>query len=206
MLKRLRCSLTKRLDRFWLACDLPKNPGRLFVSDASFWRPERKSESGWIGHAPFAFWLIATHQPRTVVELGTHTGYSFLCFCQAIKKLGYGATSAAIDTWKGDEHAGIYDDNVLEDLRSYHDARYGGFSTLIESTFDNALHRFADGSIDLLHIDGQHFYEDVRHDFQTWRRKLSDRAIVLFHDTDVRDREFGVFRLWSEVVRDARAP
>lgn len=84
---------------------------------------------------------------------------------------------------------------MLEALRSYHDPRYGGFSTLIESTFDDALHRFADGSIDLLHIDGQHFYEDARRDFQSWRRKLSDRAVVLFHDTDVPDREFGVFRL-----------
>jgi Methyltransferase domain len=203
MLKRLRSSLSKRLDRFWLSQALSKNPGRSFVSDASFWRPERTTDSGWIGHAPFAFWLIATHRPRTVVELGTHTGYSFLCFCQAIKKLGYGARSYAIDTWKGDEHAGLYGDNVLEGLRSYHDPRYGKFSTLIESTFDDALPRFADGSIDLLHVDGRHFYEDVRHDFHTWRRKLSDRAVVLFHDTNVHDRAFGVFRLWSEVARDA---
>ena len=35
--------------------------------------------------------------------------------------------------------------------------------------------------------------------FETWERKLSDRAIVLFHDINVRERGFGVFKFWNEI-------
>ncbi|MDH5527967.1 MAG: class I SAM-dependent methyltransferase [Nitrospirota bacterium] len=172
-----------------------------FLTEASFWVPDRLTPSGWLEHAPFAFWLIEAHKPRVLVELGSHTGYSYLAFCQAIQKLGLKTRAHAVDTWQGDEHAGFYGEEVFQELKEYHQPRYAAFSRLIRSTFDDALAEFEDGSIDLLHIDGRHFYEDVKHDFEVWFPKLSGRGIVLFHDTQVRERGFGVFKLWEDVVQ-----
>ena len=159
--------------------------------------------SAWFGHVPFGMALVELTRPNTIVELGTYTGTSYCGFCEAVKELGLPTTCWAIDTWKGDPHAGYYPAEVLEHLRAYHDPRYGSFSTLLQSTFDSAVANFDDGTIDILHIDGYHTYEAVQHDFTTWLGKLSDRGVVLFHDTAVRDSEsFGVWKLWDELSRE----
>jgi len=110
----------------------------------------------------------------------------------------------AVDTWRGDEHAGFYTDDIFNEFSSYHDTRYRSFSRLLRSTFDEALQYFKDGSVDLLHIDGLHTYEAVKHDFDTWLPKLSDRAVVLMHDHHVRENHFGVWKLWAELSKRYR--
>jgi glycosyltransferase involved in cell wall biosynthesis len=167
-----------------------------------FWTPEREAPSAWPEHVPFAFWLVDVLRPATIVELGTHAGVSYSAMCQAVKMLGLPARCFAIDTWKGDEHAGFYSEEVYRDLAAFHDPRYGAFSRLVRSTFDDALSHFEDASIHLLHIDGLHTYDAVRHDFLSWRPKLASNAVVILHDTNVRERGFGVFRLWEEISAD----
>lgn len=171
-----------------------------FVSPASYWIPGIMTPSAWIEHAPFAFWLIGALRPRTVVELGVHHGFSYFVFCQAVQRLHLDARCFGIDTWRGDEHAGFYGDDVYDEVCG-HNRRYDGFSRLIRSEFADACGQFANGSIDLLHIDGCHTYESVKRDFESWLPKLSRRGIVLFHDTAEYGNGFGVHLLWDELRR-----
>ena len=174
-----------------------------FLSPSSFRTPEWLVASGWLEHGPFGAWLVEAHHPSTLVELGTHHGFSYGVFCETVKRADLGTQCWAIDTWRGDKHAGFYDDSVFQRFAAHQKSHYASFSRLVRATFDEAVSVFADESIDLLHIDGRHYYADVRHDFETWKPKLSDRAIVLFHDTAVRDRDFGVFKLWDEVKQES---
>ncbi len=168
--------------------------------DPLFLRPRRTGvESAWYGHVPFAHWLVAACQPRLLIELGTHNGVSYAAFCEALARFGGNGRAFAIDTWAGDDHAGHYGADVYNDLKRFHDEHYAGFSEMLRCTFDAALPYFAEASVDLLHIDGLHTYEAVRSDWEAWRPKLSERAVVLFHDTNVRERGFGVWRLWDEL-------
>jgi len=169
------------------------------------WYPERLVwPNSWAAHIPFAFWLINALRPRLVVELGVHTGNSYAAFCQGVQRTGLPTRCFGVDTWTGDPHAGFYGEDVYTEIAAWHDAHYAQFSRLMRSTFDEAIGKFSPATIDLLHIDGLHTYEVVRHDFETWRSRLSSQAIVLFHDTNVRERDFGVWRLWEEL--SARHP
>lgn len=176
-------------------------PGAMrFFTPSSFWSPEWMPPiSAWLEHGPFAFWVTEVQRPACLVELGSHWGYSYMAFCQSVKSHKLGTRCYAVDTWRGDGHAGAYGEDVYTKLQEYNQRNYSTFSSLIRSTFDQALEHFSDGSVDLLHIDGFHTYEAVKHDFETWLPKLSRRGLILFHDTNVREHNFGVWRLWKEL-------
>jgi GT2 family glycosyltransferase/tetratricopeptide (TPR) repeat protein len=166
-----------------------------------FRRPHRIGKpSGWWGHVPFAAWVVEACEPRVLVELGTHHGVSYAAFCEAVLQAGLPTRCYAVDHWEGDAHAGRFSDEVYQDLLAFNQQHYAAFSELVRMEFDAAAGTFEDGSIDLLHIDGFHTYEAVRHDHDTWKRKLSPRAVVLFHDTNVRRDDFGVYRLFAELA------
>ena len=155
--------------------------------------------SAWWQHVPIAHWLVSELKPNKVVELGSHFGVSFFAFCEAAEITSPDTFVYAVDTWLGDNHAGSYDESIYTLVSNYCSSHHRRRSSMIRSTFDEAVKYFENNSIDILHIDGLHTYEAVKHDYETWAPKLKKESIVLFHDINVREREFGVWQLWEEV-------
>ena len=171
-----------------------------FLNKSLLIKPKRLSYlSAWIGHIPFAFWLIEELRPGLVIELGTHSGISYFVMCQAVQFNSLDTKCYAVDTWLGDEHSGLYPEAIFQDVYSYNKEQYASFSNLMRMPFDDALQYFSDGSIDLLHIDGMHSYDAVKHDFDNWLPKVSPRGVIIMHDISVRELGFGVWRLWEEL-------
>jgi len=176
-----------------------------FFSESSFSKADRIVESAWIQHVPFAFWLTEQLKPKLLVELGVHTGVSYFAFCQSIKTNKLSTLCYGVDTWMGDAHSGLYDENIWLDVSSYNATLYNAFSYLLKTTFNEALQYFEAGSIELLHIDGYHTYEAVKEDFESWLPKMAANGIVLFHDIVVREREFGVYKFWNELKQQYKS-
>jgi hypothetical protein len=171
------------------------------IRSATF-RPESLHEpDAWTGHIPFAYWLTTQVKPEIFVELGTHTGNSYFSFCQTISESKLSTLAYAIDTWHGDEHSGHYDESIYQKVCKENE-KYSSFSTLIRSTFDEALGRFEAASIGILHIDGLHTYEAVSQDFWSWLPKIKPGGLVLLHDTNIYRDTFGVFKLWREISKE----
>ena len=158
------------------------------------------ADSAWAGHEYFVYDLIRNLEPGVIVELGTHQGHSFFAMCQALKDAGLTSKVIAVDTWTGDEHAGFYGQEVYETVLRICQKVYPGVNTqLIKKAFDAAAGDFKRNSVDLLHIDGLHTYEAVKHDFDTWFDIVKPDGIILLHDTIVNAEGFGVWKLWEEL-------
>lgn len=173
----------------------------LTAAEAAFWPIATVRESAWTGHSPSLFVLFDLLRPQRYVELGTHHGGSLFAACQARARLGLATECVGIDTWQGDKHAGLYGQEVLDDLRAALLEAGHDHALLERGLFDDVLAKFDDSSIDLLLIDGLHTHEAVASDFENWLPKMMPGGIVLLHDIREHGKDFGVWRLWEELEK-----
>lgn len=146
-----------------------------------FWRARYLRDSRFLVHVPFLFWLIETSRPGFVVKLGLGDGVGYFAACQALDKLETQTDCVAIDTGEADVDA-----TECDGMRQYNEDNYAEFSQILRADLRRAVNRFPDGSIDLLVVDvdvDDALIDRLTHD---WPRKLSERAVVLFHGTRTR--------------------
>ena len=161
--------------------------------------PRLYGVGAWTSHLHFAYDLVALLKPRLLVELGVDRGESYFAFCQAAAENETGTRAFGVDAWRGDQHAGGYDETTFAQVSAHNQANYNAFSTLLRSSFDDVLDKFDPESIDVLHIDGLHTEDAIRHDVAGWLPKLRPGGLLLLHDVNVRTKNFGVWKIWTEL-------
>lgn len=154
--------------------------------------PDRKASMAWMQHAPLGMPLVDLVQPTLLVELGASTGSSYFTYCHVVDELRLGRRCFAVAP-----RCGCNSDDVFEDLKKQHDPRYGAFSTLLRSTVEDAVRRFAGRSIDLLRINRSGAYQAARHDVGAWLPKMSRCGVVVLHDANEGEIDAAVWRLWK---------
>lgn len=137
--------------------------------------------------------LSLTNKTNCVVEIGSYLGASSLFLASAIKELG--GQVYCIDTWSNEGMSeGQRDtfDEFLKNTEPLEDfiSPIRGYSVDVVKTFNK--------EVDLIFIDGDHSYEAVKADVESWLPKVKDGGIVVFHDIGWAE---GVKRVVSEYIK-----
>jgi len=151
----------------------------------------------WSGHRTFAEWLVTYLKPEVIVDLGVDWGFSTFSF--AMPRIGqvYG-----VDTFEGDEYTGETGGFNYDYVISKREKLFMNDNvTFIKGYFDDVAKTW-DKKIDILHIDGDHKYESIKNDYETWSKFVSNDGVILLHDTCVENafgKEYGVKQFFDEI-------
>jgi predicted O-methyltransferase YrrM len=167
-----------------------------------------------LGFGFLYYGLARALRPRHVVIIGSGFGFSVVCLALGAKDNGFGDASFVDPSYSVLRHGPLqtvggtsqWDDP--ERVRQ-HFARFGVEDRVTHYRMTSA--EFFSGyderqlpGIDLAFIDGNHSFDDVRHDFIEVCRRAHRNTYILLHDTNLHVREMirhaGVKR-WLKVVK-----
>lgn len=108
----------------------------------------------------------------TLVEIGSHLGESTTIF------LGYDQIEKmyCIDPWNQNP---IYEKTFDSRLQPFIESKK---CIKLKEFSKEASKKFLDNSIDMVYIDGNHEYEYVKSDIETWYPKITNQGIISGHD------------------------
>lgn len=148
---------------------------------------------------PFLGW-VKILKPRAILEIGTGPGGLTQRFCELAPRV------VSIDLPSGSSTGSSAEACTERNLALR--AAHPGFRGILGNSHDpgvwRQVHEALEGyflSVDLLFIDGDHYYEGVKKDFMDYRWVVSPGGWVAFHDLNAKTYgpEVEVWRLWDEL-------
>lgn len=156
---------------------LPADTLLLYDKDAFRWF------SGFGEFAHVLYSLVRSAKPETIVEVGSAFGYS-TCYIAAALQRNKSGILYSIDPhepteWNDGSPTADTFAIVQERLKKL---RLSQFVHQIRDYSQQAVARW-NTPIDMLLLDGSHYYEDVKNDFSGFLPHVVAGGLVLFHDT-----------------------
>ena len=159
-----------------------------------FWRARYLRQDAGLPHLPFLFWLVSEMRPRRAVTLGVTSGVLHFALCQAVDKIGSDTLCHGLGAWSDEDGAAGPPEGVV----AHNADHYGDFSSLAATDDEHGAGRFADGSVDLLIVEGPPAGAGLESVARSWLPRLSERGVVFLPGADGLDREaaerFGIQR------------
>jgi hypothetical protein len=140
--------------------------------------------------------LVVEHGLRTCVDVGAFGGASCLPVAEALRYCGAGEVHA-VDAWRRDIAVEGWNpetpdyrwwsaldfDRLHDDFEVLlHRRGLAGWCRIVRMHSIEAAARFADASIDFIHMDGSHHDEGALADARAFLPKLRDGGLLLFND------------------------
>lgn len=145
---------------------------------------------------------VRAQAPRTVLEIGTARGGTLFLLCQAAHEA---ATIISLDLPFG-RNGGGFPRWKEKTYRSF--ARPGQRLVLLRGNSHDAASLaaveavLAGRKLDFVMIDGDHSYDGVRQDYETYSRLLAPGGVIALHDVlpNRTDPSIDVSRFWTEIA------
>ncbi|MEM3793697.1 MAG: class I SAM-dependent methyltransferase [Candidatus Bathyarchaeia archaeon] len=145
--------------------------------------------------------LLADLKPKTLLEVGTASGGTLFLFCQVAEP---DAIIISVDL-PGGLFGGGYPEWRIPLYKSFAKERQRLHLIRADShnpkTLEIVKNILSDRKLDFLFIDGDHTYDGVKRDFETYSPLVRKGGIIAFHDIVEHPLETGceVSRFWNEI-------
>lgn len=147
--------------------------------------------------------IIERNPPKNVMEIGTANGGTLFLLTRMAAN---NASILSVDL-PGGKFGGGYPEWKEPIYRSF--AKKGQTINLIRAnshdkeTYTKVSSYLKNKKVDFMFIDGDHTYEGVKEDFNTYKEFLADNALVMFHDIAPHPNPiYGVDKFWKEIKQE----
>jgi predicted O-methyltransferase YrrM len=151
-------------------------------------------------------YLVEEQSPATVLEIGTWTGGTLLCWCRLAQP---DAVIVSVDL-PGGPFGGGYTRERAEEITTLFPRAQQALHLIQGDSHDQStleqVRTILQRPIDFLFIDGDHSYEGVKQDFQMYSPLVGKDGLIVFHDIVDHPRapSCKVHDFWNEIKHEHR--